>query len=271
MRTERGARGLGPRWALVLALAMLAAPLAAQEEYRLGAGDVVRLTVYDNPDLQTETEVSESGTISFPLVGEVPVMGMTRMEAGAAVSQRLTKGGFLKEAHVIVRVIDYRSQQVAVLGEVAKPGKFPISRPTSVTELIAAAGGITAKGSTRVTVVQRGRDGKAQRYEIDVKEILDTGGGAQAVMLGAGDSVFVPPAPMFYIYGEVRQPGAYPLVPDMTVTQALSLGGGLTVRGTERGITIERKGKDGRIKSYRAARNSRLEPNDVVRVPESWF
>jgi polysaccharide export outer membrane protein len=204
-------------------------------------------------------------------VGEVPVAGMSRMEAAQALAQRLIKGGYLKEAHVIVRVIEYRSQQVSVLGEVAKPGKYSIPRPTSVPDTIALAGGITEKGSSRVTVVQRDKDGNVQRTEVDVREMLDGGKSAQEVLLRAGDSVFVPAMPMFYIYGEVRQPGAYPLKPDMTVTQALSVGGGLTVRGTERGITIERKDKDGKSHNYRAARNSRLLPNDVVRVPESWF
>ncbi len=243
----------------------------ADQEYRLGAGDVVKITVYDNPDLATETEISKDGKISFPLIHEVKLGGLTRREAEQAISEQLGAGGFVPNANVNLMISQYRSQQVAVMGEVNKPGTYPISQAMSVTDMIATAGGITQKGSNVITVIKRDRNGSATRREIDVNNLLASGDLSKNVLVGNGDIVYVPAVSVFYIYGEVRQPGAYPLAPDMTIRQALSVGGGLTVRGTERGIEVDRKKRDGTVGTYRAQLSDKLQPNDVLRVPESWF
>jgi polysaccharide export outer membrane protein len=141
----------------------------------------------------------------------------------------------------------------------------------SVTDMLATAGGITQKGSNVITVIKRDRNGSATRREINVNNLLASGDLSKNVLVGNGDIVYVPAVSVFYIYGEVRQPGAYPLAPDMTIRQALSVGGGLTIRGTERGIEVDRKGRDGTVGTYRAQLSDKLQPNDVLRVPESWF
>ena len=246
------------------------APSGGEEEYKLGVGDVLRITVYDQPDLLTEGEVSGNGTISMALVGDVAVSGKTRAQAAGALGDALKRGGFLKEANVIVRVLEYRSQQVAVLGEVAKPGRYPISRPSTVAELIAVAGGITPKGSHVVTVTQVSTAGETRKQDVNVNDQINQGAG-KALMLRAGDTIFVPGAPMFYIYGEVRQPGGYPVTADMTVMQALSLGGGLTAKGTERGVLLERRIASGGVKTYSVRGQDKVQANDVLRVQESWF
>ena len=244
-------------------------PAPATPEYRLGPGDVVKINVYGNPDLATETEVSLAGNISFPLVGDVKVGGMTRAQAEKAISQALAKGKFVPKAYVNMLITQYRSQQVSVVGEVNKPGNYSINRASSVTELLAMAGGITAKGSNIITVIQKDGSGGVVRNQVDVKKLFGDGAGAD-VKIGQDDVIYVPPMPVFYIYGEVRQPGAYPLTHDMTVRQALSVGGGLTVRGTERGIRLERKTDNGTM-SRRPNLDDKLRPDDVVQVPESWF
>lgn len=241
------------------------------EEYRLGPGDVVKITVYNNADLTTEAEIGQDGKISFPLIGAVKIGGLTRSEAEKAISEALGSGGFVPNAYVNMLVSQYRSRQVSVIGEVNKPGKYPIDRMASVTDLLAAAGGITPKGSNMITVIKKDPSGKTTRYQIDVKDVLGSGDLSKNVRIDSDDIIYVPPISVFYIYGEVRQPGAYPLTPDMTVRQALSLGGGLTVRGTERGIKVERKSKDGRPQTYSAQLTDVLKADDVVYVPESWF
>jgi polysaccharide export outer membrane protein len=246
-----------------------AKPAAA--EYQLGPGDVVKITVYNNPDLSVEAELAQDGRIRFPLVGEVPLGGLTRAAAEQAIAQRLDSGGFVPKPHVNLLVSQYRSQQVSVLGEVNKPGKYAISQAVGITDVLAMAGGITAKGSQLVTVTRKAQDGRPVQRQIDVSKLIAGTGDAADLKLGNDDIVFVPPAPVFYIYGEVRQPGAYPLASDMTVSQALSIGGGLTVRGTQRGIQVDRKADDGRVRTLSAQLNDRLQPNDVVKVPESLF
>jgi len=243
----------------------------ATGEYRLGPGDTVKFTVYNNPDLTTEAEISEGGTISFPLIGEVTIGGLTRGAAERAVAAQLGTGGFVPNAHVNMLVLNYRSRQIAVMGEVNKPGNYPISKATSITEVLAMAGGISAKGADRITVIKKDVAGSSQRYELDVRKLLSSGDLSTNAFVDKDDIIFVPVAPVFYIYGEVRQPGAYPLAAEMTVRQALSLGGGLTVRGTERGIRLERKGKASESLSRRPHLDDRLQANDVLYVPESWF
>ncbi len=250
------------------AAAASAAP--SVNEYRLGPGDVVKISVYNNPDLATESEISQQGKISFPLVGEVAVGGLTRGEAERAIVRALGEGGFVPNAYVNLLVAQYRSQQVSVMGEVNKPGKYPVSLNATVADLLAMAGGITAKGSNVITLIQKDAKGRTVQQEINVRKLL-AGGDAANPSVGYDDIIYVPPLPVFYIYGEVRQPGAYPIAPEMTVRQALSLGGGLTVRGTERGIQLERKGKDGKMMSRRAQMSERLQPDDVLNVPEGWF
>jgi polysaccharide export outer membrane protein len=243
---------------------------AAPNEYRLGPGDVVKISVYGNPDLATETEVSQGGNISFPLVGEVAVGGLTRGEAERAISESLGKGGFVPNAYVNMLISQYRSQQVSVVGEVNKPGNYAINKASSVTELIAMAGGITSKGSSVIAIIRKDGKGGTVRQEVDVRKLF-AGSDAANVRIRQDDVIYVPSMPVFYIYGEVRQPGSYPIAPDMTVRQALSVGGGLTVRGTERGLRLDRKDKDGKILSRRPHLDDKLRPDDVLQVAESWF
>jgi polysaccharide export outer membrane protein len=243
---------------------------AASNEYRLGPGDIVKITVYGNQDLTTETEVSQGGKISFPLVGEIAVAGMTRGEAEKAISKALAKGKFVPNAYVNMLISQYRSQQVSVVGEVNKPGNYAINKASSVTELIAMAGGITPKGSNVISIIRKNSRGGTEKHQVDVRNIF-AGNDKIALSIRPDDVIYIPPLPVFYIYGEVRSPGSYPLTPDMTVRQALSVGGGLTVRGTERGIRVERKDKDGKTDSRRPNLDEKLAPDDVVQVQESWF
>lgn len=249
-----------------------ATPASAESaEYRLGPGDRVRITVYNNADLTTEAQIAQDGRIRFPLIGEITIGGLSRADAERTIARQLASGGFIRQAHVNLLITEYRSQQVAVLGEVSKPGRYPINQAASVTEMLAAAGGITSKASHLITVIRKDGNGESRRYEINVRDLLASDDPAADMRVDRDDVIYVPPAGVFYIYGEVRKPGAYPLVPNMTVRQALSVGGGLTVRGTERGIKVERRGPDGRPRTRSVSLTETLHPDDVIRVPESWF
>ena len=241
------------------------------DAYRLGPGDVVEITVYNNPDLSTKTSIGEDGTISFPLIGNVALAGLTRAKAEKRIAHALEAGKFVPKPYVNLVIDEYRSQTISVLGDVSKPGTYQIRRPVKVTEVLAMAGGITQNGSQQVTLVSKRANGGARRKTVNVTDVLQHGDLAQDALVGNGDIVYVPPAPKFYIYGEVRNPGAYPLQDGMTVQQAISVGGGLTVRGTQRGIQVDRKLADGRVQSHSARLSDRLRPGDVVQVPQSWF
>jgi polysaccharide biosynthesis/export protein len=264
----------GPRQARAVFEPPAPAPRAAKplaDAYRLGPGDMIEITVYNNPDLTTKTSIGEDGTISFPLIGNVALGGLTRAQAEKRIAQGLEAGKFVPKPYVNLVIDEYRSQTISVLGDVSKPGTYQIRRPIKVTEVLAMAGGITPNGSQDVTLVRNGRDGDARRLTVDVGDVLQRGDLAQDVLVGNGDIVYVPPAPKFYIYGEVRNPGVYPLQAGMTVQQAISVGGGLTVRGSQRGVTVDRKLPDGRVHSYSAKLSDQLRAGDVVQVPQSWF
>lgn len=236
----------------------------------IGAGDLVRITVFRNPDLTTETRVSERGTILFPLIGEVHVAGMTPYQAGHAIATRLRVGRFVVNPEVNVALSQVNSRQVAVLGAVNRPGRYPIdSQNSRLTDFIAAAGGIAAPGADSVTLVST-RDGKTVKRDIDLNTIFRDGDLSENLRLQPGDTIYVEKAPMVYIYGEVQKAGAYRLEPHMTVMQALALGGGLTPRGTQRGIKIARRTPEG-VREIKAHLTDPVKNDDVIYVSESLF
>jgi polysaccharide biosynthesis/export protein len=256
--------------AFLLACLGIVSTTYAAEEYLLGAGDSIRITVYNNNDLTTEARLAEDGSIAFPLLGRVKLAGLSKTAAEQHLSKSLVEGGFLRMAEVNLIVTEYRSQQVAVLGEVTKPGKYPITSATTVMDILAQAGGITDKGSSTIRLVQRDGSGAALERTIDLDQLVAAKDGT-ALAVRNGDVIFVAQQPVFYIYGEVQKPGAYPLQRDMTMRQAIATGGGLTLRGTERGLKVSRRNKSGAIEVRRVKLNEPLVAGDVVQVKESLF
>lgn len=187
------------------------------------------------------------------------------------LAQELVKRKYLNTAQVNVLVTSYRAAQASVLGEVNAPGRYTIFPSSTITDLLAQAGGTTAEGSRVVTLVQQSPDGKQVSKEINLDSVLSSGEIGANLQVKNNDIVYVTKAPLFYIYGEVRKPGAYRLEANMTVRQALSVGGGLTVRGTERGMTINRKTTNGAVSTMDANAATVVKQDDVINVAESWF
>ena len=245
--------------ALALFLFAAAAPAGAQPTEKLGVGDALRITVFQQPDLTTEARVTENGTVPMPLVGEVKVTGLSTVEAGKKIAEQLKQGKFLKNPQVSVAVVTVRSRQVNVLGMVAKPGRYALDDTSSqLTDLIAAAGGITERGAEYVTLV---REGKAQKMPLMAK----------GVFLKNGDTIHVERAPVFYIYGEVSRSGAYRLEPNMTVMQAIAAGGGITPRGSDRRLKLRRADAKGKVVETDVTLRDVVKADDVIYVRESIF
>lgn len=264
------------RFCAALAALLLAAlcPFAHaqhKQSYELGGGDVVKITVFQNPDLTTETRVTESGSLTFPLIGELQVRGLTTVDAEKRIAQRLKDGGFVQQAQVNVIVLQFRSVQVSVLGQVNRPGRYPVEGAVhKLTDLLALAGGVTPFGADSVTLVTM-RSGKEQRMEIDLPAMFSAGDLSKDMKVANGDVIFVPRAPVFYIYGEVQRPGQLRVERDMTLMQAIAAGGGPTIRGTERGIRIHRRNGDGKLDVIQPDLKELIRPDDVVFVRESLF
>jgi polysaccharide export outer membrane protein len=254
-----------------LTSAVAFAQVPPRAEPVLGVGDVVKITVYQNPDLSVEARVSELGQINFPLVGVVTIGGLSVSQAQALIEKRLRDGGFVLKPQVTIQTTQIRSSQVSILGQVAKPGRFPIEIVGSkVSEMIAAAGGVVPGGADIVTLVGN-RDGKPIKLDIDLPLILQQGRSDLDIPVENGDIVYVDRAPTFYIYGEVQRPGQLRVERGMTLMQALAQAGGLTARGTTRGMKVHRKDAAGAVQVRDIKMNDPVERDDVIYVTESLF
>lgn len=259
---------------LLLIAAVFALTGNAQDkkpEYQLGAGDTIRIVVFQNPDLTVETRVTENGTISFPLVGLVKVGGMTIPAAEQAVAKALMDGKFIQQPQVNIALLQIRGNQVSVLGAVNRPGRFPLETlSTRLSEMIAIAGGIAPSGAD-VAILTGMRDGKPLRREIDLAGMFLEGQLENDVFVAGGDVIYVHRQPLFYIYGQVQRPGSYRVERGMTVRQALAQGGGLTGRGTERSLRLYRPAAGGKVETLTPALSETVRPHDVLYVDESLF
>ncbi|MGQ3092794.1 polysaccharide export protein EpsE [Roseateles sp.] len=255
------------------AAARPAAPAAAvSPEYRLGSGDVIRIMVYQNPDLTLETRVSETGVISFPLLGNVRIGGLGVTAAEKLIADGLKNGNFVKSPQVTLTLLQVKGNQASVLGQVNRPGRYPIeTADMRLTDLLANAGGVATTGGDML-VLSGMRNGKPFRTEIDLPNVFSADQNrANDVLIQNGDVLWVDRAPLVYIYGEVQRPGPFRLERGMTLMQALAAGGGLNQRGTERGIRVHRKAADGRVQVVQPTMDESLRDGDVVYVKESLF
>jgi polysaccharide biosynthesis/export protein len=255
----------------VCALGFGAAPARAQPEYLLAPGDILKISVFKNPDLSLDVRVSESGSIGYPLIGSVPVKGLTLPAAESKISQMLRDGGFVVNPQVNILLTEGFGNLVSVIGEVNKSGRYSVDAAGGhVTGMLAAAGGVAATGGEVVSVSGL-RNGKPFRRDLDIVKMSSTGNQADDIELYGGDTVYMTRAPMFYIYGQVQKPGQYRLERGMTVIQALATGGGVTGKGTQRGIVRHRRDANGKVKEEGVSMDDDVQDRDVIYVKESLF
>lgn len=272
------------RWhaAIFTCLMLMPLGLAAQGTgpaagLQLETGDVLRITVFGQPDLTTVTRVDPDGSISFPLVGAVTVVGRSTAQAEREIAERLRSGGYVKNAQVNV-FLEEKSQvltdQATILGEVERPGKYPLQSVAfagvrSVVELLAVAGGTTDAAADRVFLVRQIGDAQ-ERKTIDLVQLLQHGDLSADIALRHGDVLLVPETDFFYIYGQVEKPGQYALKRELTVVQAVSMASGITRIGKEDGIRLRRRTPEG-TREYEVSLTDLLQPNDVIYVEERRF
>ena len=240
-------------------------------EYTMSVGDVVRIMVFQNPDLTMEARVPESGAISYPLLGSVQLGGLSIRAAEKNIAKGLRDGGFVPQAQVNISLTQILGNRVSVLGLVGRPGRIPLDTTnTKVTDILATAGGI-APGGDDIVILIGTRGGKPFRKEIDLPAIYLDGKQEDDIEVAGGDVIYVHRAPMFFIHGEVQRPGTFRVERGMTVQQALVLAGGLSSRGKESGVRLHRRESNGLVEEITPKLSDTIKTNDVIFVRESLF
>lgn len=196
-------------------------------DYLLGAGDLITVTVFETADLNAEVRVSSRGFVSLPLLDNVEVVNMTAAEAEDKI-ENLYREKYLKDPHVTVYIKEHISKQITLVGAVTKPGTYDYVSKRRLLDVIAIANGLSPKaGSTAYVSRQDGATKKAVSYMVDLDELLKKGAMAQNLAILGGDVIFIPESGQCFIDGAVRKPGTYPITTKMTVTEGITLAGGL--------------------------------------------
>jgi polysaccharide biosynthesis/export protein len=254
------------------------APPQFTATYRVGPSDVLGIKVFGEEELSNKYTVDTDGSITFPLIGRFQVGAKTTREIEEGLTKALVPD-WLKRGQVSVEIAQYRSRSIFVVGEVRTPGRYGIEGPMTLLEVIANAGSTTpAAGNT--IIVQRYKDGiaatvaapampgddrSAEVLRVSLEDLRE-GRLSANLLLQDSDTIIVPPAERVYVSGFVKTPGSYVIRSGMTVAQAIAEAGGLSERGSSRGLKIVRKDAQGREVEIDAKMSDQVRPNDLIRV-----
>jgi len=248
-------------------------------DYVVGPQDILTITSYDQADLSGKFSVEADGTFTYPLIGRFRAGGLTLRQVETGLKKQLINEGYFRDPQITVAVETYKSQKVFIVGEVRTPGTYTLSGDMSLVEALARAGSTlpTASGEAIIVHASDKASPTLPRTEDDKNIVrvnlrdLEKGVVSENALLSDGDTVFVPRAESVYVFGQVKNPGAYALQrQNTTVLQALALAGGVTDRGTTGRIRIMRT-ENGKEQEIRARLGDIVRPGDTIMVPERFF
>ncbi|MBM4284576.1 MAG: hypothetical protein FJ128_04915 [Deltaproteobacteria bacterium] len=270
--------------AALLLLCPAPAPAPAQEGYQLGPEDEIEIRVWDHDDLTRKMRLGLDGRISFPFIGELRAQGHTVLQLQKEIEQRLAQG-YIVNPHVSITVTDFKSQKFFVVGDVARPGAYPLTKAITVVEAISLAGGLGAAGAKTAgggaAIIVRARPGE----KLDKPRLPEQAGPQEKLVISlhaamsgdpkhnlaikAGDTIFVPTL-VFYVTGQVKKPGRYSFEEGMTVLKAVTTAEGFTDKAAPKRTFIIRE--QGAVKQkVQVRQEDPVRPGDTIVVPESWF
>lgn len=264
-------------------LAALAAQSGASaetlwKEYPIGAGDVLEISVFDVPELNTKVRVSRQGAIVLPLVGDLAVSGRSPREVEGMLDERLTE--YMHNPEVSVFVAEYHSQQVSVTGAVSNPAMHTLTQPRTVLELLSMSGGLSEAAGKQV-YVNTTLDNEPQRFIVDLEKVLSEQNRENlGILLSGGDSVFVPEAGVVFVEGAVNSPGSYPLRGGTGILEAVAMAKGTKFDAREEDVQVFTTDSNGeravvsvpldKIRANQVS-NYELQDGDIVVVPSNAF
>ena len=268
--------------ALVCAMLLGAGSRAGAQEYTIGPGDVLKITVWGHDDLSREYPVTLNGRVPFPLIGSVDAAGRTTTELATQLRDLLEKD-YLVNPQVIVAVKEYLSKKVHVMGEAEKPGLFFLTGPTTLLEMLSRAGGISKNAGKDLVLVRAEQvtaDGRkigsgSSILRLDLRKI-QAGDVKENIVLEDGDMMFVPKAQAFFVLGEVTKAGTFPLDKETSVLEGVTLAGGFSNSAAPSAVKLLRRGPDGKQDTIALDlsgavprdKHFRLEDGDTVLVPK---
>jgi polysaccharide biosynthesis/export protein len=242
------------------------------QDYIIGEGDLLKITIYDHEDLTTTARVSGDGFIVFPLIGPVEVKGLTLTRISEKIAAQLSEG-YIINPHVAIFIQEFRSKKTFIIGEVNKPGLYALPGHTTLLALISEAGGLTKDAGDKITIKRKANplQQDEKTITIDLKRLVEMGDTSQDIPIMDGDSIYIAKAGLFYITGEVKNPNAYKYEEDITVIKAITKAGGFSDKASKGRVKIIRK-KNGKEEVLEKVKMD--EPvlmDDVIVVPESFF
>ncbi len=272
-------------WSCMLALMLcLAVPVLAQDDYVLGPEDEIEIRVWDHDDLTRKLRIGLEGRFSYPFIGEVKAQGLTVLQLQKELERRLADG-YIIDPHVSVTITDYKSRKFFVVGNVARPGAYPLTKNITVVEAVSLAGGLATDGgksapSGRAIIVRAQPGEKADnprlpdqarpqdKMALSLNAAL-AGDPRHNVEINNGDTVYVPTL-VFYVTGEVKKPGRYPYEEGLTVLKAVTTAEGFSDKASRRRTHIIREQGQSKQK-IGVSLDDPVRPGDTVVVPEAWF
>jgi polysaccharide export outer membrane protein len=266
-----------PRWLALVALLAVAAASPGSggaQEYTIGPGDVLKVTVWGHDDLSKEYPVTLDGRVPFPLVGSVPAAGLTTTQFATRLRDLLEKD-YLVDPQVIVSVKEYLSKKVHVLGDAEKPGLVYLTGPTTLLEVLSKAGGLSKTAGKDVLVVRPIPSGGNTILRIDLRKV-HAGDTKDNILVDNGDMMFVPKASAIFVLGEVTRAGTFPLDKETSALEAITLAGGFSNAAAPSGVKVLRRTPEGRQETISLDlagavpkdKSFRLEDGDTVLVPK---
>lgn len=243
--------------------------------YEVGSGDTLTIVIYGEKELPQSFKIAADGYINYPYIGSLKVAGLTVRAVEGAIRARLVEGKFLTDPQVVVDVFDYRSQVVQVQGQVHTPGDITLQDADMTLTKVLAKAQLTNLAGSYIEIRRRKpgtdpADTSPDNFQITRVEREDLYTLKVDPRLKDGDSVFVPKSPVFYLNGFVKGVGPQVWTPGMTVGKAIANAGGLSERGTMRGLKIKRM-VNGKFKDFNADENTPVQPEDQIHVRQRRF
>lgn len=239
------------------------------DDYVIGGGDTLKISVYDHEDLDSKVRVSAQGDIILPLIGSIKIGGLNIDKATQKIAN-MYSSGYIVNPQVSIFVEEYRSQKVTILGQVKKPGVYELRESTTLLELISKAEGLTPEAGESA-ILTRKKNGSEENTKINLKDLTETGDSKLNYIIQDSDTIFISKVELVYVTGEVGHPNAYSYEKDLTVLKAIAKAKGLSPKASTRSIKIIRKEGDKEVSIDDVKLDDLVLPGDVIVVPESFF